>query len=227
MIVVVDYGMGNLRSVHKGLEKAGCRAEVSDDPKVIARADAIVLPGVGAFKDCYEGLRTRGLVPLLVDVAQSGRPFLGICVGRQLLFDESEEGEGSRGLAILPGKVVRFPDAKQTGLKVPHMGWNQIKPAKDATCPLLKGPGPNPFVYFVHSYYAKPAQEDLVLATAEYGVEFPAMIGRDNVFATQFHPEKSQREGIKILKAFGDLVPDKGLQPRARQGVTTPCPSES
>ncbi len=206
MIVIVDYGMGNLRSAQKGCEKAGHAAIISDDPRDIARADAVVLPGVGAFKDCYEGLRSRGLVEPLKDAVHSGRPFLGICVGLQLLFNESEEGGGAPGLGILPGRVVRFPDAKKTGLKVPHMGWNQIKPVNGRSCPLLKESTHNPYVYFVHSYYAKPADDKIVLATSDYGVEFAAMVGRDNMFAVQFHPEKSQREGLKILKAFGNLA---------------------
>lgn len=206
MIVIVDYGMGNLRSAQKGLEKAGHAAVITDDPSMIETADAVVLPGVGAFKDCYEGLRSRGLVDPVVAAAKSGRPFLGICVGLQLLFEESEEGGVSRGLGLLPGRVVRFPDARQTGLKVPHMGWNRIRPRLDGVCPLLKGCAPEPYVYFVHSYYPRPADDRFVLATCEYGIEFPAMVGRDNIFAVQFHPEKSQDQGILILRNFGNLV---------------------
>ncbi len=205
MIAIVDFGMGNLRSAQKGFEKAGHVAAITDDVNAIAQADAVVLPGVGAFKDCYEGLRQRGLVDQLRSFAASGRPFLGICIGLQLLFDESEEGEGSPGLGILRGKVQRFPDSKETGLKVPHMGWNRIRQAHAAPCPLLPDDAA-PYVYFVHSYYAKPDDDNVVLATSEYGIEFPAIVGRGNVFAVQFHPEKSQREGIKILKAFGNLV---------------------
>jgi len=206
VIVIVDYGMGNLRSAQKGLEKAGHAAVITDDPSMIETADAVVLPGVGAFKDCYEGLRSRGLVDPVVAAAKSGRPFLGICVGLQLLFEESEEGGVSRGLGLLPGRVVRFPDARQTGLKVPHMGWNRIRPRLDGVCPLLKGCAPEPYVYFVHSYYPRPADDRFVLATCEYGIEFPAMVGRDNIFAVQFHPEKSQDQGILILRNFGNLV---------------------
>ena len=209
MIAVVDYGMGNLRSAQKGLEKAGCQAVITDDPGVIAEADAVVLPGVGAFRDCYEGLRSRGLVNPIVEAANSGRPFLGICVGLQLLFEDSEEGGLSRGLGIFPGRVVRFPDAKATGLKVPHMGWNRIRAAAGRSCKLLNGTQGDPYVYFVHSYFARPADESLVLATCEYGVEFAAMVGRDNIFAVQFHPEKSQTQGIAILKAFGDLAKER------------------
>ena len=206
MIAIVDYGMGNLRSAQKGFEKAGHGAFITDDPGEIERADAVVLPGVGAFKDCYEGLVERGLVGPIREAAQSGRPFLGICVGLQLLFERSEEGEGSEGLGILSGSVVRFPDTRKTGLKVPHMGWNRIAPAEGGSCSLLRFAGPAPYVYFVHSYYARLADEAVILATAEYGVRFPAIVGHDNVFAVQFHPEKSQREGIAILRAFGNLV---------------------
>jgi len=206
VIVIVDYGMGNLRSAQKGFEKAGHRAEISDDPMMIEKADAVVLPGVGAFRDCYEGLRSRGLVEPVKEAAASGRPFMGICIGLQLLFDESEEGGRYQGLGILPGRVVRFPDARETGLKVPHMGWNRIKKTTAQPCALLADTAPEPYVYFVHSYFAQPADPSLVLAEAEYGVPFPAMVGRDNIYALQFHPEKSQVQGIKILKAFGDLA---------------------
>ena len=206
MIAIVDYGMGNLRSAQKGLEKAGHEAVITDDPAVIARAAGVVLPGVGAFKDCYEGLRSRGLVGPVKDAARSGRPFLGICVGLQLLFESSDEGEGSEGLGLFRGRVVRFPDAAKTGLKVPHMGWNQLNPVAGRTCPLLDGAGRNPYTYFVHSYYAVPEDPDIVLATCGYGVEFAAMVGRDNLYAVQFHPEKSQADGIEILRAFGRLT---------------------
>ncbi|HUW60877.1 MAG TPA: imidazole glycerol phosphate synthase subunit HisH [Candidatus Bathyarchaeia archaeon] len=206
MIAIVDYGMGNLRSAQKGFEKAGHAATITDDPCIIAAAHAVVLPGVGAFKDCYDGLKARGLVKPILDAASSGRPFLGICVGLQLLFEESEEGGISKGLGVLPGRVVRFPDAKKTGLKVPHMGWNTVKPVDGRAARLFKDIPPEPYVYFVHSYYARPADDSLVLATCTYGVEFAAMVGRDNIFAFQFHPEKSQKHGIGLLRAFGDLL---------------------
>ena len=204
-IAIVDYGMGNLRSAQKGFEKAGHCAVITDDPAVIGKAAAVVLPGVGAFRDCFEGLRSRGLVDPIRDAAASGRPFLGICIGLQLLFEESEENGIWKGLGILPGRVIRFPETKLTGLKVPHMGWNQIRPVAERPCPLLK-PAEEPYMYFVHSYFAQPADSDLVLATCEYGITFPAMVGRDNVFAVQFHPEKSQTQGVALLKAFGDLA---------------------
>ena len=204
-IAIVDYGMGNLRSAQKGFEKAGHHAVITDDPAIIGKASAVVLPGVGAFRDCFDGLCSRGLVDPIRDAAASGRPFLGICIGLQLLFDESEENGVWKGLGILPGRVVRFPETKVTRLKVPHMGWNQIRPVPGHLCPLLN-PEEEPYMYFVHSYYAQPADPSLVLATCEYGVTFPAMVGRGNVFAVQFHPEKSQTQGIAILKAFGDLA---------------------
>lgn len=206
MICIVDYGMGNLRSAQKGLEKAGHEAVVSDAPRDIDRAAAVVLPGVGAFKDCYDGLAARGLVEPVKAAAASGKPFLGICVGLQLLFEYSEEGAGSEGLGVFGGRVVRFPDAAETGLKVPHMGWNRLMPAAGQPGPLLAETTGNPYTYFVHSYYAVPEDPEIVLATCDYGVEFPAMVGRDNVYAVQFHPEKSQTEGIAILRAFGNLA---------------------
>lgn len=206
MITIVDYGMGNLRSAQKGFERAGFAATVSDDPRDIERADAVVLPGVGAFKDCYEGLRSRGMVEPLQAAAASGKPFLGICVGLQLLFDESEEGEGSEGLHIIPGRVVRFPNPMPGGLKVPHMGWNRLRATTEPRCALLEETSPEPYVYFVHSYFAEPASPEHVLATSHHGVEFAAIVGRDNVLAVQFHPEKSQVEGIAILRAFGNLL---------------------
>lgn len=204
MIAIVDYGMGNLRSAQKGIEKAGFEAVVTDSVSDIESARGVVLPGVGAFKDCFEGLKSRGLVEPVKAAAASGRPFLGICVGMQLLFEESEEGGTSPGLGIFPGRVVRFPDAHATGLKVPHMGWNQLE-RTGRSCPILDGTSARPYVYFVHSYYPRPADESLVLATSNYGVDFPAVVGRGNVFACQFHPEKSQREGIGLLRGFGEL----------------------
>lgn len=206
MIVIVDYGMGNLRSAQKGFEKAGFEAVISDDPRDIERSAAVVLPGVGAFRDCFDGLHSRGMVEPLRRVAASGRPFLGICVGLQLMFEGSEEGDVHEGLGIFKGRVVRFPDARVTGLKVPHMGWNELTPVPGASCPLLPDERRRTYVYFVHSYYAQPADKEIVLATSHHGVEFPAIVGRDNVFAVQFHPEKSQSEGIAMLKAFGEFA---------------------
>lgn len=206
MIVIVDYGMGNLRSAQKGFEKGGYDAVISDDPGDIAGADGVVLPGVGAFKDCYDGLRERGFVDPILGAAEAGKPLFGICVGMQLLFDYGEEGAGSPGLGILPGRVIRFAPTEDTGLKVPHMGWNRLEPVAGKTCPLLRYTSARPYVYFVHSYYAVPETEDVVYAMAEYGVRFAALVGRGAVFGAQFHPEKSQKEGIGILRAFGEYV---------------------
>jgi imidazole glycerol-phosphate synthase subunit HisH len=205
MIAIVDYGMGNLRSAQKGFEKAGHEAIVTDDPADIERAAAVVLPGVGAYADCYAGLEERGLIDPVKAAAASGKPFLGICVGMQLLFEGSEEGDCPKGLGILPGRVVRFPHDPTGVHKVPHMGWNQVTPAPGASTPILEGLEA-PYVYFVHSYFPRPADPGVVLATAEHGVRFAAVVGRGNVVATQFHPEKSQDAGIAILRAFGNLA---------------------
>jgi glutamine amidotransferase len=196
--------MGNLRSAQKGLAKAGVEAIISDDARDIDRAETVILPGVGAFRDCFEGLKSRGMVEPLRRAAKSGKPFLGICVGLQLMFEGSEEGDVDEGLGIFGGRVVRFP--RKPGLKVPHMGWNELRSVGSRPCPLLRNLSEKPFVYFVHSYYAQPSDPSIVLATSDHGVEFPALVGRDNVFAVQFHPEKSQAEGIGILKAFGEFA---------------------
>jgi len=206
VILIVDYGLGNLRSAQKAFEHVGHAATISDTPSDVARADAVVLPGVGAFGDCYEGLRSAGFVAPLLEAVAGGKPFLGICVGMQLLFEGSEEGGGAEGLGVFRGNVVRFPRNGARRLKVPHMGWNQITASGERACPLLANTSRAPYVYFVHSYYARPSDPDVILATCEHGVEFPAMIGRGNVFAVQFHPEKSQKEGLRILDAFGRLV---------------------
>ena len=205
MIAIIDYGMGNLGSVRKALECLGYRVEITSDPGTVDQAAGLILPGVGAFGDGYQGLADRGLVDVVRKAAQSGRPFLGVCLGLQLLFEESEESPGCPGLGILPGRVVRFSPKEQTGLKVPHMGWNQITPVPGRVNPLLPADC-RPYVYFVHSYYAVPAREEDVLAVCEYGVVFPAMAGRDNIFAVQFHPEKSQADGLAILERFARLT---------------------
>ncbi len=207
MIAIIDYGMGNLGSVRKALERLGYTVEITSEPEAIAKASGLILPGVGAFGDGYRGLEEWGLVTVVRETAAAGRPFLGVCLGLQLLFDESEESPGCPGLGILPGKVVRFAPKEQTGLKVPHMGWNRITPVAGRRNPLLPG-GESPYVYFVHSYYAVPARAEDVLAECEYGVTFPAMVGRDNIFAVQFHPEKSQSDGLAILERFARLTRD-------------------
>lgn len=206
MIVIVDYGMGNLHSAQKGLERAGFDATISSNPDDLAEAAGIVLPGVGAFRDCFNGLKDKGFVEPLLKQARNNKPLFGICVGMQLLFDYGTEGEGSPGLGILPGRVVRFPETAQTGLKVPQMGWNTLEPVPGRACPLLKYTSQMPYVYFVHSYHPDTADPSIVYATTHYGVRFASLVGRGNVFGAQFHPEKSQHEGIAILRAFGEFV---------------------
>ncbi len=200
-IAIIDYGMGNLRSVQKGIERVGYAAEVTRDSARIAAAAGVVLPGVGAFGACMENLRTYGLVDVVGDVIRRGTPFLGICLGMQLLFEESEEFGPVPGLGIFPGRVVRFAESE---LKVPHMGWNQIRKHNDP--PHLRGIENGAFVYFVHSYYVAPDDPSLTATTTEYGIEFTSAIARDNVFATQYHPEKSQTIGLRILENFGKIV---------------------
>jgi glutamine amidotransferase len=202
MITIIDYGMGNLRSVQKGLEHVGYAAEVTRDPARIEAANGVVLPGVGAFGACMDNLRAYGLIDTVRHVLARGTPFLGICLGMQLLFDESEEFGRIPGLGIFPGRVVRFPEIP--ALKVPHMGWNQIR--KQSEPPHLRGIDDGAFVYFVHSYYVVPADPSLTATTTEYGIEFTSAIASDNVFAAQYHPEKSQTVGLKILENFGALV---------------------
>ncbi len=190
---------------------AGYEAVLTSDPEAIDRADGVVLPGVGAFKDCIDGLRERGLVEPVLAAANGGKPFMGICVGLQLLFEYSEEGDGAEGLGIFPGRVVRFPPAANTGMKVPHMGWNQLRRAHvDGAPDLLEYTNGSPYCYFVHSYYAVPDDPEITLATCAYSATFPAIVGRGNVVATQFHPEKSQHDGIAILRAFGGMVAGAG-----------------
>jgi imidazole glycerol-phosphate synthase subunit HisH len=201
MIVIVDYQMGNLRSVQKAFERVGCSATISSDPARIAKAEKLVLPGVGAFGDAMAELRQRDLIEPVCAVIRSGRPFLGICLGLQLLFDVGYEGGEYQGLGILPGKVVRF-ELPET-YKVPHMGWNQALIRHRA--PVLSGIDEGTHFYFVHSYYAVPDDSDVVAIEAEYAQPFCAMIWRDNLFATQFHPEKSQQQGLKLLRNFAEL----------------------
>ena len=199
-IVIIDYGVGNFRNVQKAFEAVGAPAVISDSVEVARQAEALVLPGVGAFGDAIDNLRVRGLDQPVLDAAQAGKPLLGICVGLQLLFDQSEEMGQHTGLRLLPGKIVRFP----RHLTVPHMGWNQIEPQLDH--PLLKDVVPGDFAYFAHSYYAAPADPGHVIATTDYGQPFASVVAKDNVYAIQFHPEKSQQVGLQILKNFVDLA---------------------
>ncbi len=198
MIVVVDYGMGNLRSVSKALESLGAPVRVSGDPNEVAQAEKLILPGVGAFPAAMRELVARRLVDPIKAAIGKGIPYLGICLGLQLLFDSSEEGAGA-GLGVLRGTVKRFvPDPTR---KIPHMGWNQIR-ARQRGCPLLEGIAEDSFVYFVHSYYGEPADRSLVALETEYGQRFASMVWRERLYATQFHPEKSQAVGLRLLKNF-------------------------
>ena len=206
MIAIIDYGMGNLRSVQKGFEKVGFEAVVTADPKVVLEAERIVLPGVGAFRDCIRNLEEGGFVEPILRVILEGRPFLGICLGLQLLFTESEEFGIHRGLNIIPGRVVRFPDGMTEAgeaLKVPHMGWNQLSFKRRPAAFAGLDDGTN--VYFVHSFYVKPDDESVIATTTTHGIEFCSSIWKDNIVATQFHPEKSQEKGLTILKQFAGM----------------------
>jgi len=198
---IIDYGMGNLRSVQKALEKVGAEAVICRTPAEAAGAECLVLPGVGAFRDAIAELKRHDFVGLINDHIAADRPFLGICLGLQLLFDVSYEDGEYQGLGIIEGEVVRF--ASQPGLKIPHMGWNNL--SVRTPNPLLEGAGPSPSVYFVHSYYVKPRDPAVIAATTGHGVEFTAMIARGNLFATQFHPEKSQNQGLNLLDNFAKL----------------------
>jgi imidazole glycerol-phosphate synthase subunit HisH len=203
VIAVLDSGTGNLRSVEKAIAAAGGEVTVTSDPDVVRRADKIVVPGQGAFRDCVAGLRARGLDGAVRESIAAGKPYLGICLGLQILFDESEEHGPCAGLGILPGRVVRFRptvDAGGRALKVPHMGWNEVRPTTDD--PLWHGLGDTAHVYFVHSYYVIPSDPSMIALTCDYGVPFCAAVRHDNIFATQFHPEKSQRIGLTILRNF-------------------------
>lgn len=199
-IIIIDYGVGNFRNVQKAFEAVGVAATITDSVDAVARAGILVLPGVGAFGDAITNLRQRGLDRPLLNAARAGKPLLGICVGLQLLFDESEEMGRHTGLGLLPGKVVRFP----AGLTVPHMGWNQIEPRQ--AHPLLNNIAAGDFAYFAHSYYAAPANPAHVVACTHYGQPFASIVARDNICAIQFHPEKSQQVGLQILKNFVEFA---------------------
>ncbi len=200
MIAIVDYGMGNLRSVEKGFLKVGVDARVVREPQAVDDADAVVLPGVGAFRDCIRNLAQTSMTESIMKSIQKGKPYLGICLGLQVLFTESEEFGIYKGLDIFKGKVVRF----QIDLKVPHMGWNNVKILRRP--PIFDGIQDESFFYFVHSYYVVPDDTAVVSTTTDYGITFTSMVWKDNIFATQFHPEKSQESGLRILKNFGDFV---------------------
>ncbi len=205
-LAIVDYGMGNLRSVQKAFERLGHAAEVTREPERIASAVGVVLPGVGAFGACMANLTALGLVEPVRQAITVGRPFLGICLGMQLLFEESEEFGPVAGLGVLRGRVVRFP--ADPVRKVPHMGWNQVRVVRRV--PALADVDDGAFVYFVHSYYPVPADPAVVATTTEYGPEFASSVARDNLFACQFHPEKSQQVGLRLLDGFVRVVRSRG-----------------
>jgi glutamine amidotransferase len=201
MVVIIDYGMGNLRSVQKAVEAVGHAAEVTSCPDKVRQASHVILPGVGAFADAMAELRRTGLAEAFVEAVKAGKPCLGVCLGLQLLFDTSLEDGVHTGLGLLPGRVVRF--ARRPGLKIPHMGWNTLRIRQPI--PLLGGLGPEPSVYFVHSYHAVPDRPDDIAAESDYPDPFPAVVCRDNLMACQFHPEKSQLVGLAIYTNFAKL----------------------
>lgn len=201
MIAIIDYDAGNIKSVEKALISLGQEVKITGDPEEILRADKVILPGVGAFGDAMENLNRCGLVPVIHEVAKKGTPFLGICLGLQLLFERSDEAPGVEGLGILKGEILRIPAAE--GLKIPHMGWNSLHLENDGR--LFKGLGEQSYVYFVHSYYLKAEEEEIVKASTEYGTHIHASVEKGNVFACQFHPEKSGDVGLQILKNFVEL----------------------
>lgn len=210
MIAIIDSGIANLRSVQKGLERVGHGARIVEDPRLLANAAGIVLPGVGAFADGIAKLTSHGFIEPLRRAIQQGKPVLGICLGLHFLFSESEEFGRHKGMDLLPGRVRRFagdmPDPSTPGgvLKVPHMGWNRVRIVRPA--PILAGLPDEPFFYFVHSYYVEPADPAVTAGVTGYGIRFTSVIWRDNLFATQFHPEKSQASGLTLLKNFAALT---------------------
>lgn len=212
-IAIIDYGMGNIRSVLGGFKRVGCNALVTRDPDLIMESTHIVLPGVGAFRDCMENLKNYGLIEPLKEAIEGGKPFLGICLGLQVLFEESEEFGRSEGIGLIKGKVIPFRkdmteeiEDRRWGkkyrlpLKVPHMGWNSIKKVRPH--PVLEGISDGSYFYFLHSYYVVPEDGEVVVATTSYGVDFVSAVASRNIFACQFHPEKSQKVGLRVLKNF-------------------------
>lgn len=206
-VVIVDYEMGNLRSVQKALERVGAEGHITQDPAEVMRADKLVLPGVGAFADAMAALRRRGLNEAVTEFVRGGRPFLGICLGLQLLFDEGFEDGRHKGLGIVAGRCVAFPGglngADGSPLKIPHMGWNSLEIVRRS--PILGRVPEGAEVYFVHSYAVEPEDEDIVSTRTEYGAAFVSSVWRDNIMATQFHPEKSQQVGLRMLENFTNL----------------------
>jgi len=200
MIGIVDYGRGNLRSVEKALEKVGFEAIIMSSPAELSLVNGLILPGVGAFADAMQALRQGGWIEPLIQFARSGRPFLGICLGMQILFEIGEEHGEQSGLGLLAGRVVKFPPGK----KIPHMGWNSLQLEQPSY--LMEGIPNQSYFYFVHSYYAEPGEKQDIVATSDYGILFPAVVGKDNVWGAQFHPEKSSPWGLQLLTNFGKRV---------------------
>jgi len=201
MIAIIDYGMGNLRSVEKALQSLGANCSILSRPRTLDHYKGVILPGVGAFGDAMANLRRNGWVEWIRETVKTGIPFLGICLGLQLLFNWSEEGEGGEGLNIVAGKVIKFPPG--VGI-IPHMGWNQLKIASNT--PLLSGIDRDSYVYFVHSYYVVPDQAEIIAATTDYGIDFVSAIVKDNIYGLQFHPEKSQAVGLRILRNYIEIT---------------------
>ncbi len=204
MISIVDYGMGNLRSVSKAFETQGYAVKVTSNARDIGDANGLVLPGVGAFGECMANLERHGLVEPIKEYINSGRPFLGICLGFQILFEDSEESPGVNGMGLLKGKVVRFPDFGEKRIKVPQMGWNRINFETGSS--VLNNIPEGSWFYFVHSYYVRPEDNGLNIITSNYGIEFAAAVEKDNIFACQFHPEKSGQQGLNLVKNFARLT---------------------
>lgn len=202
MIAMIDYDAGNIKSVEKALHKLGQETVITRDRELLLKADKVILPGVGAFGDAMGHLKEYGLVEVIHEIVEKKTPFLGICLGLQLLFERSDEAPGVEGLGILKGEILRIPDKE--GLKIPHMGWNSLELQNDGR--LFKGIEGNPYVYFVHSYYLKAEEEGIVKAVTEYSTRIHASVEKDNVFACQFHPEKSSETGLHILKNFAELA---------------------
>jgi imidazole glycerol-phosphate synthase subunit HisH len=203
MITIIDYGMGNLRSVSKGFESLGYSTCVTSISEEILNSSGIVLPGVGAFGDCVRNLHEFDLIEPIEKSITGDKPFLGICLGLQVLFQESEESPGIRGLGIFNGKIVKFPKFSDKRLKIPHMGWNQVELAKET--PLLKGIQNRTWFYFVHSYYPQPEDQEIIAGRTTYGIDFTCAVSKGNIFACQFHPEKSSNLGLRILSNFALL----------------------
>jgi len=213
MVTIIDYGIGNLRSIEKAFEQVGVQVHRTDDTNDVASAERLVLPGVGAFRACIDEIRRRNLEGPIQDAIDRGTPFLGVCVGMQLLFETGHEKGVHEGLGVLPGFVAHFreiDDSSLDGLTVPHMGWNAIDPTRES--PLLDGLGEAPYVYFVHSYHPVADEPDDVLASTTYGHAFPSIVQRENVFGVQFHPEKSQAAGLGLLENFAALRKSEGQE---------------